>query len=1021
MRPLAVLSFFALATSATAAEPVDFAKDVLPILQQSCHECHGPKKQNGKLRLDSSAAALKGGSNGPAIVPGKPDESELLRRVSLAKGDADVMPARGEPLPKAQVEILRRWIAEGAKWPESATTGTHWAHVKPTRPVVPTFPKDDEAATRFVRNPIDALVLQRLRKEMLSPSPEAAKELLLRRLSLDLIGLPPTPAEVEAFVKDNTPNAYEKQVDRLLASPQFGVKWARPWLDAARYADSHGFQRDDFRDLWPYRDWVVNALTADMPFDQFTIEQLAGDLLPNPTQNQLIATGFNRSAPTNVEAGTEPEETRTNQVFDRVNTLGTVWLGTTLECCQCHDHKYDPFSAKDYYRLFAFFNSTEIEAERNNPKVPGSIAFRGPTLTLKDDTLEAEKKRLEALIAAAEEVRKQRAALLAKPDDAWEVALLKRANESPQEHVLDVAEFESLNGATHEVLPDKSVLLSGEAPDKDTYTVKVKTKIRDIRAIKLEVLTHPSLPGTGPGRGDEKRANFVLNTFAASITGKDGKPQAVKFAKATADFSQAKRGIEDAIDDDANSGWAISPKFFVPHWAIFECAAPIGSGDEIVITFTLVQNFGGSRTIGRLRLSAITGDPGAAPLAADVIASIRTPAEKRSATQIKVISDYRLSQDKVAKEAENEIGRLRAELGNLKPPTTLIMKELATPRPTHILKRGDYRTPGEKVTPGTPEILPPMKGTTRLDLARWLVSPENPLTARVTVNRVWAELFGQGLVLTPEDFGIKGEKPTHPELLDWLALEFQSNWSTKKLLKTIVMSSTYRQSSRISPELLARDDRNLLLARGPRFRLSAEGIRDNALSIAGLLSLKQGGGPIRPYQPEGVWVKVGGQRYDYIISSGEEKYRRGLYVVLKRGAPYPSFMNFDATNRMACRVKNPRSNTPLQALTLLNDPVYVEATMAFAKRVLVEEPGSIDERINYAFRLAVARSPRPAEAAILKTLFEAELAAMKQTPAEAKKLVGSFALPPKTVPAEFAAWYAVCTAILNLDETITKG
>jgi hypothetical protein len=1021
MRFLAIFTLCMLACSARAAEPpVDFAKDVLPILRQSCHECHGPQKQKGGLRLDTRANALKGGDGGPLFVAGKPAQSEIIRRVALAKGDPEVMPARGEPLSKAQVELLWRWVAEGAKWPEAATAGTHWAYVKPVRPAVPAF-TNDEVAARFVRNPIDPFVFQRLKRERLSPSPEAAKEILLRRVSLDLTGLPPTPAEVEAFVKDTSPNAYEKQVDRLLASPQFGVKWARPWLDAARYADSHGFQRDDFRDLWPYRDWVVNALNADMPFDRFTVEQLAGDLLPNPTQDQLIATGFNRSAPTNVEAGSEPEETRVNQVFDRVNTLGTVWLGTTLECCQCHDHKYDPFTAKDYYRLFAVFNSTEIEAERTNPKVPGSIAFRGPTLTIKDDHIEAERKRVEALIADALKVKNDRAAALATPDAVWEAGLLKRANESPSEHVLEVAEFESLNGATHEVLPDKSVLLSGEAPNKDTYTVKVKTKLRDIRAIKLEALTHPSLPGTGPGRGDEKRANFVLNTFAASTPGKDGKPLRLKFAKARADFSQANRDVKDAIDDDPASGWAIAPKFFEPHHAVFEFASPQGTGDEVVFTFTLVQNFGSSRTIGRLRLSAITGDAGAATIPAEVVAAIRTPAEKRTESHAKALADYRLTLDKVAVDAEAQLTRLRAELAGLKPPTTLIMKELPAPRETHVLKRGDFRTPGEKVTPGTPEVLPAMKGGTRLDVAKWLVSEENPLTARVTVNRLWAELFGQGLVLTPEDFGIKGEKPTHPELLDWLAVEFQSHWSTKKLLKTIVMSGTYRQSSRVTPESLARDDRNLLLARGPRFRLSAEGIRDNALSIAGLLSLNQGGEPVRPYQPDGIWVKVGGQRYDYLVSPGEEKYRRGLYVVLKRGAPYPSFMNFDATNRMACRVKRPRSNTPLQALTLLNDPVYVEATMAFAKRVLLEGKGSSDERIDYAFRVALARPPRPAEAQILKTLFNAELAAMKESPGEAKKLVGSFALPPKVTPEEFAAWYAVCSAILNLDETITKG
>lgn len=1015
MRTLAILSAIALAASAPAADPpVDFAKDVLPVLQKSCFECHGAKKQRGSLRLDSRAAALA------AIVPGKAEASELLRRVALPKDHKDVMPPRGETLSRAQVESLRAWIDAGAKWPDATKEGTHWAYVKPQHPPAPAFAKDSTA--RFVRNPIDAFVLKRLERERLSPSPEAAKEVLLRRLSLDLIGLPPTSAEVEAFVQDASPDAYEKQVDRLLASPQFGVKWARSWLDAARYADSHGFQRDDFRDLWPYRDWVVDALNSDLSFDRFTVEQLAGDLLPKPTRDQLVATGFNRSAPTNVEAGSEPEETRVNQVFDRVNTLGTVWLGTTLECCQCHDHKYDPFTAKDYYRLFAFFNSTEVEAERTDPKVPGSIAFRGPTLTLEHGPVDAEKKRLQELIARERKVIAGRAEALARPDASWETKLLKRAAESPREHPLDVVEFRSLNGSTYEVLSDKSVLLTGKAPDKDTYTVTTKTKLSGISAIKLEALTHPSLPGTGPGRGDAKRANFVLNTFSAAVSDKKGKQRPLEFTKATADFSQANFDVRGAIDDDAQTAWAVAPKFQTPHHAVFVLAAPIESDRETVLTFRLVQNFGAARTIGRLRLSAITGDPGAAALPSEVIAAVKVPAKDRNAAQVKAIRDHRLSEDKIAVEAEKAITQLQATIAQLKPPTTLIMKELPKPRLTHVLERGDYRTPGEKVSPGTPAILPPLKAArNRLDLAEWLVSPENPLTARVTVNRLWGELFGQGLVQTPEDFGIKGERPTHPELLDWLAVEFRESWSMKQLIRTIVTSGTYRQSARVSSELLSRDDRNLLLARGPRFRLSAEGIRDNALAIAGLISLKQGGSPVRPYQPDGVWVKVGGQRYEYVVSTGEDQYRRGLYVVLKRAAPYPSFMNFDATNRMACRVKRSRSNTPLQALTLLNDPVYVEAAKAFARRVLLEQAGSPADRLDYAFRVAVARRPKPAETAILKELFEAELDAMKKNPAQAKELVGTFALPPKVSPAEFAAWYAVCTAILNLDETITKG
>jgi hypothetical protein len=1015
----AAVGIVLLVTGPALAGP-DFARDVLPLLRRACVECHGPEKQKGGLRLDSRAALLQGGENGSPIEPGKPDRSELIRRVALAKGADGVMPARGEPLSKDQVDVLRAWIAAGAPWPESASA-THWAYVKPVRPLSPAV-RD----RTWPRTAIDHFVLARLEKEGLTPSPEAAREVLLRRLSFDLTGLPPTPAEVGAFIRDPSPAAYERAVDRLLASPQFGVKWARPWLDAARYADSHGFQRDDLRDLWPYRDWVVRSLNADLPFDRFTIDQLAGDLLPGATQDQRIATGLLRSAPTNVEAGSDPEDTRVNQVFDRVNTLGTIWLGTTLECAQCHDHKYDPIPTRDYYRLFAFFNSTEREADRANPKVPGSIRFLGPTLELNDPDVEAERKRRAGAAAAVRRKLAARRKELARIDPAWEAETLKRATHAPREEVLTVTDFDSRDGNTgHEVLKDGSVLLSGEAPDRDTYVVTLKTTRTAIRAIKLEALTDPSLPGTGPGRGDAVRSNFVLNTFsitAAPAGGGTAVP--VKLIKARADFSQARFEVGGAIDADPMTAWAIAPRFRQPHWAVFETAEPVGFDSGTVFTVTLVQNFGQSRTIGRLRLSAITGDPSGPAVPAGLVEALKVAPEKRTAAQAKLILDHRAASDPAMRKLDDEIRRREAAVAAVKPPTTLVVRELAQPRTTHILTRGDFRTPGEQVTAGTPGVLPPLPATpraaNRLDLARWLVSPDNPLTARVTVNRLWAELFGQGLVLTPEDFGIKGDRPTHPELLDWLAVEFvERGWSVKSLLRRIVLSSAYRQSSRTTPGLLARDPKNLLLARGPRLRLEAEAIRDNALAIAGLLSPKLGGEPIRPPQPDGLWVKVGGQRYDYLVSPGDEKYRRGLFVVWKRAAPNPSFMTFDAADRFACRVKRARSNTPLQALTLLNDPVYVEAALAFARRVVTEEPGTTDDRIAHAFRLAVARSPRPDEIARLRTLFDAQKNAIPL--AAADLMIGSFALPAGVPVTEFVAWYAVCTTLLNLDETITKG
>ena len=1046
----------ALALAAAGSAPaatVDFAREVYPIFQRACFECHGVEKQKGKLRLDSREEAFKAAE---VIVKGNASQSELYRRITLPKGHDDIMPNRGEPLSKTEAERIKAWIDSGAAWPDDVKPGKHWAYVKPVRPEVPEIQKPKAK----VRSPIDNFILARLEKEGLSLSPEAEPAVLVRRVYLDLIGLPPSPKDVDEYLDSalRPPHsAFESLVDRLLASPQFGERWARPWLDLARYADSHGFQRDDLRDLWPYRDWVIRALNVDMPFTQFTIEQLAGDLLPNATQDQKVATGFNRSAPTNVEAGTEPEETRVNQVLDRINTLGAVWLGTTLECCQCHNHKYDPFTQRDYYRLFAFFNNTALEADRANPKVPGSIRFIGPTMDLTDAQTDAERAKHKATVAQLNADITAREQQLLDGMEKFEADLARAVKSAAQTHALDIADFDSKAGSSHKILDDKSVLLSDDnTPANDTYTATVHTKLAGITGFKLEALTDDSLPGKGPGRGDESRPNFVLNQFLITVAqaGKESAAAPVKLVKAKASFSQKSWDVENLLkpDKDKKSGWAINPQFHQSHWATFTTDRPVGFAEGTTLTFKLVHEFGGGRTIGRLRLSALTGDPRAESIPADLTQILATPKMKRTAAQTKKLNEYCFAQDKslAAMKAQKRNAELRV-LG-LKQSATLVMQELDQLRPSAMFNRGNYTDKGEPVQPGTPEVLHPFErvaadmrrltsnaehGTpsaeqsqslvtsaaSRLDLARWLVDRENPLVARVTVNRWWAELFGHGLVTTPEDFGLKGELPTHPELLDWLACEFMDNgWSMKKLLKTIVMSATYRQSSKVTPELFSRDDQNLLYARGPRFRLDAETIRDNVLAVAGLLSLKQGGPPIRPPQPDGLWEKVGGQKYDYVISPGDEKYRRGIYVVWKRGSPYPSFVNFDATARLACKVKRSRSNTPLQALTLLNDPVYVEAAQALARRVLTEEPvTSVELRIRHAFRLALVRAPKDAEVAALKRLYDAEFAAYQKDAKAAKELLGGN-LPVKNAsPAEFAAMYSVSSALLNLDEAITKN
>ncbi len=1006
----------------TPRPAVDFARDVYPVLRAACFDCHGPDRQRGGLRLDGRVAVLRGGDSGAAVVPGRADRSELLRRVTLPKGSDGAMPARGEPLTRAQADLVRAWIDQGAPWPDAVTTARHWAYTRPVRAALPAV----RDAT-WPRNAIDFFILARLDKEGLRPSPEADRTTLLRRASLDLIGLPPSPDEVDAFLADASPDAYEKVVDRLLASPHFGERWARPWLDLARYADSHGFQRDDLRSVWPFRDWVIRALNDDMPFDRFTAEQLAGDLLPGATTEQKIATGFHRCSPTNVEAGSEPEETRVNQVFDRVNTTAAVWLGTTLECAQCHDHKYDPFTQKEYYRLFAFFNNTAIEADRSNAKVPGSIRFLGPSLSLPERGPNPERERLAAEVRRLDEQLATRCRQLAPDMDRWEASVAASLGKAGQVHVLPVADFDSTAPSPHRVLDDNSVLLVDDPPERDTYTVTVHTRLSGITGFRLEALTDPSLPGQGPGRGDATRPNFVLNTFAvkAAPRGKEDAAQPVKFTRAAADFSQRNFDVAGAIDDDPRTAWAVAPQFHKPHWAVFDTAAPVGFAEGTTLTFTLVQDFGAARTIGRLRLSALTGPRQSAPVPADVVAILRTAKEKRSPAQSARVLDYRLEQDEAARRLRERRAAAERGLLALRPPTTLVMQELPAPRRTAVLGRGNYREPGEAVRPGTPAVLHPLPDgpTDRLTLARWLVHRDNPLVGRVTVNRWWAELFGRGLVGTVEDFGIKGEPPTHPELLDWLAVEFaEGGWSMKRVLRAVVLSATYRQASRLTPELRARDDQNRLYARGPRFRLDAEMVRDNALAVSGLLGRKAFGPPVRPYQPAGLWTKIGGDRVEYVVSPPEDRNRRGVYVVWKRSALYPSFMNFDATARLACTVKRSRTNTPLQALTLLNDPVYVEAAMALARRAVVERPrAGTDERIRHAFRLCLARSPSGAEQKVLGKLFESQREASRANPSATRDLLAGVAVPAGVVPEEFAAWYAVATALLNLDETITKG
>ena len=987
---LLVLLGSCLVGSATAnGEAVDFARDVYPILQRSCIECHGAEKQAADLRLDLRDQAFDSGT----IQPGDPDDSELLRRVVLPKGHDEIMPAIGDRLPAEQIETLRDWIRQGANWPADFRAAKHWAYAPPVRPALPQV-----ADSSWAKSPIDRFVLGRLEAQKLSPSAKASPEKLLRRVYFDLIGLPPTPEEVDAFVRDPSDQHFESIVDELMGRPQFGERWARPWLDLARYADSHGFQRDNFRDVWAYRDWVIRALNQDMPFDQFTIEQVAGDLLPEASESQKIATGFHRCTPTNVEAGSLPEETRIEQVIDRVNTTGAVWLGTTLECCQCHDHKYDPFSSQEYYQLLAYFNNTAQEADRANPNTPSSIKFQGPSLPLADQDRDAKRAALQQQMAELKRHQAAHRKLLEQGIKDWVVELQTEIADAPKTHLMEIVDFNSLGTTdSHERLDDGSILLTGgDPPDKDEYTLSASADVTAINAIRLDVLLDDSLPQKGPGRND--RRNFVLNEFTVEIVSADSR-RPIKFAAARASFSQKNWNVAGAVDGKAKSGWGISPQQGKPHWATFIAAEPIELRSDEKLSITMTQHYGRALTIGRFKLSAITGNVEQQAFDGVIVAAANKPADQWTKKDRQALLDLRIQQDQQHADLADQIETLNKQISDLAPDTTLVMVEIDQPRMTTVFERGDYRKPGPEVSAGTPAILhAPLEGPpNRLTLARWLVSKDNPIVARVTVNRWWAELFGKGIVTTVEDFGIKGEPPSHPLLLDWLAVEFMENhWSMKHLLKTIVTSATYQQSSKLRPDLQEVDAENRLLARGPRFRMDAEMIRDNALAIAGLLNLKQFGPSIRPYQPDGIWSKVGGEAYDYKVSPGNEQHRRGIYVVLKRGSPYPSFINFDATARLACTVKRSRTNTPLQALTLLNDPVFVEAAKALSKRI--QQQGaelSTDQQIDYAFQICTARKPSESERATLRHLY-------RQQSENADPM------------------YGVATVLLNLHETITK-
>ncbi|QDU41114.1 Planctomycete cytochrome C [Maioricimonas rarisocia] len=943
------MTLSASAWSAAAAE-VDFNRDVRPILSGRCYSCHGPdaEAREADLRLDVREEAVRElYSDVHGIVPGDPDASAVIERVTSDDPDLRMPPAsQGPPLTPGEIDILRRWIASGAEYDR------HWSFVPPRRPALPEVASSDEC-----RNGIDHFVRARLAKEGFEAAPEADRYTLIRRVSLDLTGLPPTIDEVDAFVNDESPDAYEKLVDRLLKSPQFGEKWARMWLDLARYADSAGYADDPPRTIWMYRDWVIGALNSNLPFDQFTIEQLAGDLLPDPTEDQLIATAFHRNTMTNSEGGTDDEEFRNVAIVDRVNTTLQVWMGVTMGCAQCHTHKYDPITQEEYYRVFDIFNQTE-DADRRD---------EAPTLAILTEDQQQKKTQLESQRATAQQQLE---------------AALQQARES---------------GTLAE--PSEGPLLSRfvriELPGKD----------RMLSLAEVQVFADGHNVATG-GKATQ------------SSVGYDGPAKLAIDGNTDGHYFNAKSTTHTEKQTD-------------PWWEV-------DLGQAVAVEKVAIWNRSDSPGIGA-RLNGfriVLLDAQRKPLWVQTVetapqkdGSYEVPAAGADLTkeQRQELARYQEINSPEIEKLRKEVARLDQQIAGIKPITTPVLRELPEEkrRTTRIQIRGNFLDLGPEVAAGIPSAFHPIEAASpnRLDFAKWLVDEANPLTARVTVNRLWGQLFGRGLVVTTEDFGLQGELPSHPELLDWLAVEFmESGWDVKHILKTMVLSATYRQSSDASPEQLERDPDNVLLARGPRFRLSAEAVRDQALFAGGLLSLKMYGPSVYPPRPTlGLRAAFGGST-DWETSKGENRYRRGLYTFWRRSLPYPSMDAFDAPSREVCTLRRIRTNTPLQALVTLNDPVYVEAAQGLARRVLADGGSDDRQRATYAFRLCVSRPPTESELAVLVESVHQARERLAQQPDEAAKLASEplGPLPDGVDPVEAAAWTVMGNVLLNLDEALAR-
>ena len=1122
------------------AKKVDFNTQIKSLLSNRCIACHGPDEENRKagLRLDTWEGATRDLDGYSAIVPGNPEESEILFRVTLENGDQELMPpkGRGEKLSEEEVALLTEWIKQGAQYDK------HWAYKAPVRPDTPSE-----------RHPVDYFIDQRLIKEGLRRSKAADRRTLARRASLDLIGLPPTLAELNEFLSDQNASAYDNYVDRLLARPQFGEHWARMWLDLARYADSAGYADDKPRTIWAYRDYVIRAFNKNLPFDQFTYEQLAGDLLPNPSDEQIIATAFHRNTQTNNEGGTNDEEFRNVAVVDRVNTTYATWMGTTMACAQCHTHKYDPITHEEYFQSFDIFNQTQDSDQKDER----------PLLSIFSDEQKKEKARLEKEIQNLENSLQNAEVntVMQTSLSEWEDGLSKTKWD-----VLFPQELKANSGALLQLRKDGSVLVSGAKKVTDEYQLKIQTSLEKITALRIELLSDDSLPQNGPSRNHNlvlnevilnskghksiqnsaKKGKFVrielpgkdrilhiaeVQVFAGddnvAIKGKasqsttgyggfaqraidgnidgdyhksnsvthnaNGDPEAwwevdlgrehdltklvvwnrtdnglqprldgfrlqvlseertivwektfpqapkleiaeslsgaevARFDRASATYEQNKFEVFQAVDGDPepNSGWAIAGGQGRNHHAFFNLARPIAGGD---LEIRLLQNYP-NHAIGKFRLSVTNHSNPAPAIPTKIQAILDLKLADRSAIQKKNLMSFFLKHAPEGKSIIDRITVLRKKVKSIKASTTVpVFKAVAkeNQRETFVHLRGSYLNHGPQVKAGFPgSLAPPLKGVTkpnRLDLARWLMSKENPLTARVAANRFWEKIFGIGLVSTSEEFGSQGELPSHPELLDWLATEFMAKgWDMKAFIKLLVTSETYRQSSHVSEEMTAKDPNNRLLARGPRIRLSAEMIRDQALAVSGLLSSKMYGPPVRPPQPDmGIKAAFGGG-IDWKTSEGEDRFRRGIYTNWRRSNPYPSMATFDAPNREVCTVRRGTTNTPLQALVTLNDPVYIEAAQSLARKMMASG-GTLKDQISHGFEICLSRIPKESEIDRLVELFQLLQTRYQKDLDLAQKMATDPIGPPLKDwnIAELAAMTITGNVLLNLDEMMMK-